>query len=345
MEFWFISLLSGIILDFIGGETLLEIDLINYIVEYFKFKAFEMGHPWATNYRISISSNGILYDTPAVRDFVAKNKDNLSFTISIDGCKELHDTCRVFHDGRGSYDIVEKSSKMLIQDMGHFGTSTKMTLAPSNISYLYDAVRNLYENIGLHIVYSNCVYEEGWEFKHSVELYNQMIKVADYIIDNDLYSDLYVSLFNEDINRRNVDNNSYCGGNGDMLAIGTDGKCYPCLRFMDYALTSQKEQCIGDIFKGIDGYENNPWLKKLEAVTFTSQSPQKCIDCPVSGECGLCTAYNYDKFGDPDKRATFICDMHKARVCANSYFWNKLYKKLGVDKKFELSIENVYESR
>ena len=32
----------SVILDFIGGEPLLEIDIIDYIVEYFKQKAFEL---------------------------------------------------------------------------------------------------------------------------------------------------------------------------------------------------------------------------------------------------------------------------------------------------------------
>lgn len=35
-----------------------------------------------------------------------------------------------------------------------------------------------------------------------------------------------------------------------------------------------------------------------------------------------CTAYNYQIFGTPNKRATFICPMHKARVLANEYYWH-----------------------
>lgn len=35
-------------------------------------------------------------------------------------------------------------------------------------------------------------------------------------------------------------------------------------------------------------------------------------------------------------RATFICEMHKARSLANVYFWNTYYKKHGMDKMFEM---------
>ena len=38
--------------------------------------------------------------------------------------------------------------------------------------------------------------------------------------------------------------------------------------------------------------------------------------------------------GSANKRVTYICVMHKARALANVYFWNKLYKKLGIDKVF-----------
>ena len=48
------------------------------------------------------------------------------------------------------------------------------------------------------------------------------------------------------------------------------------------------------------------------------------------------TANNYAEFGTPNKRATYICPMHKARVAANAYYWNKLYRNLGLDNRFKL---------
>ena len=43
-------------------------------------------------------------------------------------------------------------------------------------------------------------------------------------------------------------------------------------------------------------------------------------------------------FGTANKRATYICKMHKARVLANYYYWNKLYQKLDMDDYFELNL-------
>ena len=83
-------------LIFIGGEPLLEIDLIDYFMRYFRQKAVELNHRWAIHYMISISTNGILYNNPKVQQFIRKNQGRLSLTITIDGNKELHDSCRLF---------------------------------------------------------------------------------------------------------------------------------------------------------------------------------------------------------------------------------------------------------
>ena len=47
-----------------------------------------------------------MYFKPEVQDFIKKYKDHLSLSITVDGHKELHDSCRIFADGTGSYDLA-----------------------------------------------------------------------------------------------------------------------------------------------------------------------------------------------------------------------------------------------
>lgn len=326
----------GVIIDFIGGEPLLEIDLIDYICDYFKLKSFEMNHPWATNYMFNITTNGLLFNSPKVLNFIEKNKSKLSMSITIDGNKELHDACRLLPNGKGSYDIVEKSVKTFINK--YDGKSTKLTIAPGNVNYLFDAIKNLWD-MGLQFVFANCVYEEGWKLSHAKVFYNELKKIADYLLSNNNCSSYYTSLFKESMLTMYDDTKNYCGGNGSMLAIGPDGICYPCLRFMQHSMQSnRKEITCGDIYNGLLDPQKDKTLCELCAITVASQSPEKCKKCKIKGDCGLCTAYNYDKFGNANIRATYICVMHQARVLANAYYWNKLYKKYNIDKKFELDI-------
>ena len=47
---------------------------------------------------------------------------------------------------------------------------------------------------------------------------------------------------------------------------------------------------------------------------------------------------NYQLFGTPDKRATYICVMHKARALANAYFWNKGFRVTNQAKRQKIYI-------
>ena len=77
--------LDGIILEFIGGEPFLEIDLIDELTDYFICRMIDLRHPCLNRYRISICSNGVLYFDPRVQRYIKKHFNHLSFSISIDG--------------------------------------------------------------------------------------------------------------------------------------------------------------------------------------------------------------------------------------------------------------------
>ena len=184
----------AIILEFIGGEPLMEIDLIRESYEYFLKRCYELDHPWFTMHRISICSNGLAYFNDNVQDFFKEYSHQVSFNISIDGNRELHDSCRIQPNKEGSYDI---DMAALNHYNKHYNSerNSKMTLAPSNIKYLYDSTIDFIKN-GMTVINMNCVFEEGWTIKSAREEYFQLKKLADYIIDNDLEY-LFISIFGE----------------------------------------------------------------------------------------------------------------------------------------------------
>jgi uncharacterized protein len=57
----------------------------------------------------------------------------------------------------------------------------------------------------------------------------------------------------------------------------------------------------------------------------------------VASGCAWCQGENYDAAATPTvyQRATAICKMHKARVRANNYYWNKLFNKLQEEHDME----------
>jgi len=209
----------ALILEFIGGEPLLEITLTRKIYEYFLDRTYELEHPWFNLHRLSICSNGLQYFDEEVQSFFRDYAGSISFNISIDGNKELHDSCRIQPSGEGSYDI-----DMIA--LNHFNRhhtperNSKMTLAPDNMRYLFDSVKSFIEN-GMMTINLNCIFEEGWNQETALLEYNELKKVADYILENDL-ENLYIAIFNErqeDTSEKSYDGN-FCFKDGtQVLAI------------------------------------------------------------------------------------------------------------------------------
>lgn len=329
---------KGIVWEFIGGEPFLQIDLISQITDYLFENMALLNHPWALYSRISISSNGLLYFNEKVQEFLVKYDNILSLGISIDGNKELHDSCRIDLNGHGSYDRAIAAVRHYKIHYGKMPT-IKMTFAPANISYLYEAYLSVIQEgyIGLM---GNCVYEEGWTEKDATILYQELKKVADYIIDNDLYNKIYISFFEEDFFKPlpESQNDNWCGGVGcHMLAIDYKGDFYHCIRYMNSSLQDEQEPLvIGNIEYGIGQLPQHKknWESTLN-ITRRSQSTDECFYCPIGAGCSWCSAYNYQKTGSVNKRVTYICIMHKARALANVYYWNKLFNKLNMENRFK----------
>lgn len=328
---------KAVIWDFIGGEPFLKIDLMTQITDLIYDTMIEKNHPWLFFSKISISSNGMLYFNPKVQAYLTKYKDIVSLGISLDGNKELHDKCRLDLEGNGSYDRVIAAVHHYKNNFGYM-PNIKMTFASENLPYLNESYQYLISE-GYKDLHGNCVYEDVWSKKDATELYYQLKGLADYLIENNLYKDIYVSFFNEGYCRpkEEHDNENWCGGvHNSMFAIDNNGLIYHCIRFMDSSLQGeQKALPIGDIEKGFGVVEEH--VKNLEmfhSITRRSQSTDECFYCPIAAGCAWCSGYNYQKTGSINKRVTYICDMHKARSLANVYYWNKIYQKENINKTF-----------
>lgn len=296
-----------------------------------------LNHPWLYFSQINMCSNGVLYTTPKVQKFFKRFGFMTHLGISIDGNKELHDSCRIDLNGNGSYDKAIQAVKLFRKQFNR-EAPTKMTLAPNNIQYLSQAIFNLI-NEEYKEIHLNCIYEPGWTIEHARIMYNELKIVADYLLDNNLYNKIYISLFEENMFQpmEELSNENWCGGTvkGGNLAVNYTGKLYPCIRYMDSSLNGKQESIwIGEVGKGIltnDIEKSN--YEKINNITRRSQSTDECFYCPIAEGCSWCSAYNYEETGSVNKRLTYICIMHKARALANVYYWNKLYNKLNLPKQ------------
>ena len=327
---------GGIILDFIGGEPLLNIKVISSVCDYFIEKCLETNSPWLYRWRGSICSNGSNYFDPDVQKFFKKYHQFFSTTFTIDGPQEIHDKCRIYHNGKGNYADAVAATQDYSKNY-HKINDTKVTIAPENLSQL-NTIIDFFIGIGITDIAANVTFEAEWTYEQASIFYEQLKQLADKLLsykDKDIDCTLFVE--NGFVPMNVKDNTNWCGGDGAMLAFDPNGIAYPCLRYMPSSLgNDQLPFIIGDD----DGIYKTSYQRKvkeeLNAITRRSQSTDECFYCPIGTGCAWCSAWNFQLYGSVNKRCTRICPTHKARALANVYYWNKKYIQDGVKKYKEL---------
>ncbi len=308
---------GGLVIEFIGGEPFLQVDLIDKILNYF-IEQIPQNFQWIC----LISTNGTLVDTLQVQNFIKKWYKNLHLVITFDGLEKYHNACRKFPNGKGSYDLVLKAI-MNYKQLFKTYPDNKITISPDNLQYLAENIKYLIK-LGYHTLPANPTYEGPWNIETAKLYYQQLKEIANFVLENNLENQLIITLFDEHSFHPIplTDKDNYCGGNGRMLAIDWKGDLYPCLRYMESSTGENHQYIIGNVETGIT--KDCTELKNTNRI---NHSPLKCKLCTVAYGCGNCLAYDYQLSGDFKHRNTEICWMHKARTLANIYYWNNYYRK------------------
>lgn len=131
---------SAVVLEFIGGEPTLEIDLIKDIIGYFRrqITRFE-GHPWQSGHLFLIGTNGTTYSQENLQRLLWEHQGHIQCALTIDGTKRKHDMHRVFKDGQGSYDTVLENAKLWVQQNPYAITKVTFILIAVNFSRFHAA--------------------------------------------------------------------------------------------------------------------------------------------------------------------------------------------------------------
>ena len=307
---------SGLVLDFIGGDALINPKFVDDVLKYFMFEAVTRKHPWASTWRGSISTNGTLFARPDVREMLDKYRGNISIGVSVDGCPEIHDKNRVYPDGRGSIKDIMTWWPWYMDYMGR-GASTKATLNSDSIPYLAESVKFLHSELDLKHISMNFIFEKMDPAPDLLELERQFEKVVAYVLEH--RHDMYLGLFD----KRNVEFKGWEGdtgwcGSGAMPCLSVDGKYYPCFRFTQVSMEGNwPDMSVGDVWSGFSRKEN---FKNIRCQTRDKISPQQCRDCDVQAACAWCIAGAYSESGT-FYRQTHICDVFKLQAKWSQIYW------------------------
>jgi uncharacterized protein len=334
---WFLD--RGLILDFIGGDSFMHVDILDKILSYYMYtvNTIKPLHKWTNNWRSSISSNGTLFDKKEVRDFIKKYHQVLSLSISIDGCPTIHDKNRIFAERGlggeeiGSMGMILKWWPWLKENYPHYANVTKATCSRESIPYLFESLQFMHEELGITYINQNFIMEpNGCTEKDYIMLEDQLNKCIDYIFNHrdKIFWSMIDTRFIRRLNDSGGENNNYdldsnwCGS-GAMPALGINGKIYPCFRWLPHTQEDQdksEEFCVGDIWTGITKKEN---FRKIRDATRRAISPPECLKCEYEPTCSYCIGGCYSEYGC-FKRTTHICEITKLQAKAADNYWKKV---------------------
>lgn len=157
-------------------------------------------------------------------------------------------------------------------------TGTKV----ENVSYVKKNVLHLC-SLGIKYLDVNPILEEGWKEGDNAIFEQQLISLADYIIDNQPFKIYQIGCFSKSIGKNLFpdDEAKWCDLS-NTLCVDANGDFYPCIRFAKYSLRNKQPWVVGNIEHGIDKNKLRPFLL-LDRVT---RSPKKCMECEIAGGCG-----------------------------------------------------------
>lgn len=320
-EEWIIK--QGLILDFIGGDALMRPHLVDEILKYFQFRAYELKHKWGNRWRASISTNGTLFDSYGVKEFLNKYRKNMSLGISVDGCPEIHNKNR-----SNSMDAILKNWDWYMEYMGEFA-STKSTLNRDSIPYIYESIKFLHEDLRLKYINMNFIFENMYLTKADLyELDSQLERVVFYLLDH--RDDIHLNMLDRDFgvgkpaSAESLDR-GWCGA-GAMPTLFTNGKIYPCFRFTPNTMTNTLfDFHCGDVINGLDHKEK---FREIKSFTRGKISNKNCLECTCESSCAWCVGGAFSETGKI-YRQTYICEVKKIIDKHAHNYWEIFDKERG----------------
>lgn len=319
---------NGLILDFIGGDSFTNPQLMDKIISYFIYKSTTLNHKWKNRWRISISTNGTLFDNPGVKDFIYKYRNNLSMGVSVDGCYEIHDKYRKFPDGSGSMEKILKNWDWYKNIVGENNLTTKSTCSKDSIPYLFKSLKFMHEDLGIRYINQNFIFEDMQLSQEDLNEYDKQMELCvEYVLQHKY--DLYWSMIEENSSKavsfcencKSRPNTGWCGS-GAMPALSIDGIIYPCFRWLPHTQKEKNEINVGNVFEGLTHKEN---FQLIRNQTREKISPEMCKSCEVESMCAWCIAGCYSEKGKFE-RQTHVCEITKRRIKWSKIYWNKYYE-------------------
>jgi sulfatase maturation enzyme AslB (radical SAM superfamily) len=292
-------------LYFLGGEPLLNLDLIRHTIEYVEKKSAQIKKKCGYN----ISTNGSLI-TPEILDFF--NRYQFTVELSFDGLAQ--DKARKKDSFRQLVEIIDQTLKLpgiqLVVNSVFF---------PPTVKYLSESVRFILD-LGVPHVSLGLALDRRWNRPTIKKFENEFKRLKDILMDHYRETGNQPLHFFPDLISKGI---WCCSAGQSQLTVSPDGEVWGCALFYEYFKKRRNSDIFQDYFFGtIDELIHNHKRKYPAIVNNYQQLCQDnfqtnkahCFLCPHIESCGVCpisSALYWDRL---DKVPTHICRINRIAI-------------------------------
>lgn len=223
---------------YFGGEPTLNWEVLKNNIAY--CRAIEAGKKIKIG--LYLLTNAKELPAPEDEFFRILRDYGVKMQVSLDGCKEAHDSTR------GHFDTIVKNTRKITESLNRH-IIVRMTITPDNVRHAFESFRAMAElSCTVNMV---PIVEEEWTEELIGVAKDQFKKIMNY----------YQKLSRVKPIRFNIAENCvnpafrHCQVGSSMVSITVNGIVYPCHRFQFHP-EPEKNWKMGDIFNGIERYPN-----------------------------------------------------------------------------------------
>jgi len=317
VDFIFQSPSKNVVIEFQGGEPLINFEVLKFIVKYVR----EYQKLFDKTIEMNLVSNLVSLDEKKLQ-FLIQNKVNIC--TSLDGNKVVHDYNRPGLSG-GSYECLINKLKLINKVSYSLRLKTKINAiqTTTRISFnFFKEIIDTYVSLGFNSIFLRpinpfgkaIVNKEkiGYSPYEYLDFYNRSLK---YILDLNKSGHPFIEntarIFLKKIMRADdgsyVDLRSPCGATIGQLAINYDGCLYTCDEGRILSEMGDRTFKIGAVETSTYEDTIKNLVTKTACLASCSECSQRCYQCVYRPYCGTCPVINYVTEKDIFKNSSYRC--------------------------------------
>lgn len=286
-----------LVFDFVGGEALLDFDLLKEIVKYIESK--NKLYLYEINY--GLTTNGTIFSDKIV-DWLIRHNFNLK--LSIDGNREVTNLGRKMRNHQDVYGAIIDNWKYIKKYESELKKPIQVTnvVTKENYKHYAESFIHLIEDLHIKTIFTVFDISAIWTENEVQYIEKEIEKAFNYFVNNINTNPIYWNFISE-VKRSVLPNKKFysCGSGLIYLYVKVNGDLYAC------ANAIQSGSKLGNIYTG---YNNNAinFLKNLEYI-----ENDNCLHCNLYECCNAkgCIYKSLAENGTIDIPSKFLCWQQK----------------------------------